>query len=158
MEGKTELIERLHDIRHDATEAMKGAAHDLSVRRGEFDVIMQGRSRLAQRFSEHPAPAMRYLRSTVKRTARCVARPGNSTHETPVYLNVTLREVNADGKESKGPRTGSGVYCCGRRVGRSDSDLVYGFLGTGVQLPGTTMVTAASAERAGASVVPTVRP
>jgi hypothetical protein len=31
-------------------------------------------------------------------------------------------------------------------------------LGTGVQLPGTTMVTAASAERAGASVVPTVRP
>ena len=52
---------------------------------------------------------------------------GNSTHETPVYLNVTLREVNADGKESKGPRTGSGVYCCGRRVGRSDSDLLYGF-------------------------------
>ena len=31
-------------------------------------------------------------------------------------------------------------------------------LGTGVQLSGTTMVTAASAERAGASVVPTVRP
>ena len=31
-------------------------------------------------------------------------------------------------------------------------------LGTGVQLPGTTMVTAASAERAGASLVPTVRP
>ena len=52
---------------------------------------------------------------------------GNSTHETPVYLNVTLREVNADGKESKWPRTGSGVYCCGRRVGRSDSDLLYGF-------------------------------
>jgi hypothetical protein len=31
-------------------------------------------------------------------------------------------------------------------------------LGAGVQFPGTTMVTAASAERAGASVVPTVRP
>ena len=31
-------------------------------------------------------------------------------------------------------------------------------LRAGVQLPGTTMVTAASAERAGASVVPTVRP
>jgi hypothetical protein len=31
-------------------------------------------------------------------------------------------------------------------------------LATGGQLPGTTMVTAASAERAGASVVPTVRP
>ena len=30
--------------------------------------------------------------------------------------------------------------------------------GTGVQLPGITMVTAASAERAGATVMPTVRP
>jgi len=30
---------------------------------------------------------------------------GNSTYETPVYLNVTLGEVNADGKEVKAPRT-----------------------------------------------------
>jgi hypothetical protein len=52
-EGKTELVERLRDIRDDATQAMNGAARDLSVRRSEFDAILQGRSRLGQRFSEH---------------------------------------------------------------------------------------------------------
>ena len=52
-EGKSELIERLRDIRDDATEVMNSAAHDLSIRRGEFDAILQARSRLAQRFSEH---------------------------------------------------------------------------------------------------------
>jgi hypothetical protein len=32
---------------------MNGAARDLSVRRGEFDSIVQARGRLAQRFAEH---------------------------------------------------------------------------------------------------------
>ena len=36
-EGKAELIERLREIRDAASEAMNGAARDLSVRRGEFD-------------------------------------------------------------------------------------------------------------------------
>jgi hypothetical protein len=52
-EGKAELIERLRDIRDAASEAMNGAARDLSVRRGEFDSIIQARGRLAQRFAEH---------------------------------------------------------------------------------------------------------
>ena len=52
-EGKSELVERLKFIRDNAVEAMNGAAHDLSVRRGEYDGILKGRSRLAQRFVEH---------------------------------------------------------------------------------------------------------
>jgi hypothetical protein len=52
-EGKAELVERLREIRDAASEAMNGAARDLSVRRGEFDSITQARGRLAQRFAEH---------------------------------------------------------------------------------------------------------
>jgi hypothetical protein len=51
--GKSELVDRLRTIRDGAIDAMNGAARDLSVRRGEFDGILKGRSRLAQRFAEH---------------------------------------------------------------------------------------------------------
>ncbi len=52
-EGKSELVDRLRIIRDGAIEAMNAAARDLSVRRGEFDGILKGRSRLAQRLVEH---------------------------------------------------------------------------------------------------------
>jgi hypothetical protein len=51
--ARSELIERLRDIREDATEAMNEAARDLSVRRSEYDSLLQGRARLAQRFDQH---------------------------------------------------------------------------------------------------------
>ncbi len=51
--ARSELIERLRDIREDATETMNEAARDLSVRRSEYDSLLQGRGRLAQRFSQH---------------------------------------------------------------------------------------------------------
>ena len=51
--ARSELIERLRDIREDATEAMNEAARDLSVRRSEYDALLQGRVRLAQRFDHH---------------------------------------------------------------------------------------------------------
>jgi hypothetical protein len=51
--ARSELIERLRDIREDATEAMNEAARDLSVRRSEYDSLLQGQGRLAQRFSQH---------------------------------------------------------------------------------------------------------
>ena len=51
--ARSELIERLRDIREDATAVMNEAAHDLSVRRSEYDSLLQGRSRLAQRFNQH---------------------------------------------------------------------------------------------------------
>ena len=50
---RSELIERLRDIREDATETMNEAARDLSVRRSEYDALLQGRARLAQRFDHH---------------------------------------------------------------------------------------------------------
>jgi hypothetical protein len=52
-DARSELIERLRDIREDATEAMNEAARDLSVRRSEYDSLLQGRERLAQRFAQH---------------------------------------------------------------------------------------------------------
>jgi len=51
--ARSELIDRLRDIREDATEAMNAAMSDLSVRRSEYDSLLQGRGRLAQRFSQH---------------------------------------------------------------------------------------------------------
>ncbi|NPU09861.1 hypothetical protein HL666_03705 [Bradyrhizobium sp. 83002] len=50
---KAELIERLRDIREDSTEVMNAAARDLSVRRSEYDSILQSRGRLSQRFNQH---------------------------------------------------------------------------------------------------------
>jgi hypothetical protein len=50
---KTELIQTLREIRDAASEAMNEAAHDLTVRRGEFDSILQHRVQLAQNFAEH---------------------------------------------------------------------------------------------------------
>ena len=41
---KAELIDELRDIRDTAKGAMNGAAHDLSVRRGEFDCNLAGKS------------------------------------------------------------------------------------------------------------------
>ena len=40
---EAELIERLQEIRNDATEVMTAAARDLSVRRSEYDNILQAR-------------------------------------------------------------------------------------------------------------------
>ena len=52
-QARIDLIERLRDIREDATEAMNAAARDLSVRRSEYDSLLAGRSRLAQLFGQH---------------------------------------------------------------------------------------------------------
>jgi hypothetical protein len=52
-QARIDLIERLRDIREDATEAMNAAARDLSVRRSEYDSLLAGRNRLAQLFSQH---------------------------------------------------------------------------------------------------------
>jgi hypothetical protein len=51
--ARSDLIDRLRDVREDATEAMNAAMRDLSVRRSEYDSLLQGRGRLAQRFSQH---------------------------------------------------------------------------------------------------------
>ena len=81
-EGKAELVERLREIRDEASEAMNGAARDLSVRRGEFDSIVQARGRLAQRFAEHQNHIERSCRALLaiyreaNRKARTEPAPG----------------------------------------------------------------------------------
>ncbi|MGO8912543.1 MAG: hypothetical protein ACLQDM_24900 [Bradyrhizobium sp.] len=83
-EGKAELIERLREIRDAASEAMNGAARDLSVRRGEFDSIIQARGRLAQRFAEHQNHIERSCRAllSIYREANRKAR----TTPAPAYF------------------------------------------------------------------------
>src|SRR6202045_2717471 len=76
-----ELIERLRDIREDATEAMNEAARDLSVRRSEYDSLLQGRVRLAQRFDHHQNQIEQACRALLEiyreanRRARSTAAP-----------------------------------------------------------------------------------
>jgi hypothetical protein len=83
-EGKAELVERLREIRDAASEAMNGAARDLSVRRGEFDSIIQARARLAQRFAEHQNHIERSCRAllSIYREANRKAR----TEPAPQYF------------------------------------------------------------------------
>jgi hypothetical protein len=80
--ARSELIERLRDIREDATEAMNAAARDLSVRRSEYDSLLQGRGRLARRFSqhqnqiEHAGRALLEIYREANRRARSSPAPG----------------------------------------------------------------------------------
>jgi hypothetical protein len=81
-DARSELIERLRDIREDATEAMNEAARDLSVRRSEYDSLLQGRLRLAQRFEQHQnqieqaARALLEIYREANRKARSTPAPG----------------------------------------------------------------------------------
>lgn len=85
-DGKSDLIERLKDIRDTASQAMNDAARDLSVRRAEYDAIVQARSRLNHRFGEH--------QSQIERTARTllsIYREANRKSRktpAPAYFSV----------------------------------------------------------------------
>src|ERR1700751_2703850 len=78
---RSELIERLRDIREDATETMNEAARDLSVRRSEYDALLQGRERLAQRFAQHQNQIEQACRALLEiyreanRKARTISAP-----------------------------------------------------------------------------------
>src|SRR5262249_8864630 len=80
--ARSELIERLRDIREDATETMNEAARDLSVRRSEYDSLLQGRGRLAQRFNQHQNQIEQSCRALLEiyreanRQARATPAPG----------------------------------------------------------------------------------
>ncbi|MGO8975714.1 MAG: hypothetical protein ACLQNV_19585 [Steroidobacteraceae bacterium] len=84
-DSKAELIGRLRTIRDTASEAMNGAARDLSVRRGEYDAILQARARLAQRFIEHQNQIERSARAllAIYREANREAR----TQPVPSYFS-----------------------------------------------------------------------
>jgi hypothetical protein len=63
---KSELIERLRDIREDCTQTMNDAASDLSARRSEYDSLLRGQERLAQRFSQNQNQAEQACRALLE--------------------------------------------------------------------------------------------
>lgn len=60
---KANLIDNLRDIRDEASEAMNGAARDLSVRRSEFHSLTEARGRLLDRFLAHQKQVERTCQS-----------------------------------------------------------------------------------------------
>jgi hypothetical protein len=84
-DGKSRLIENLREIREKASHAMREAARDLSVRRGEYDAILLARGRLTQRFVEHQNQIERSARAllSIYREANQSAR----TQPPPGYFS-----------------------------------------------------------------------
>src|ERR1700731_4978464 len=102
-----ELIERLRDIREDATEAMNEAARDLSVRRSEYDALLQGRARLAQRFDHHQnqieqtGRALLEIYREANRRARSTPAPDYFTKAyTMARITCAGGEPNSSARES----------------------------------------------------------
>jgi uncharacterized protein YukE len=106
-DARINLIERLRDIREDATETMNEAARDLSVRRSEYDALLQGRARLSQRFEHH--------QSQIEQTCRALleiyreANRGTRSTPAPDYftkpysmarISYTGNEPNASARDT----------------------------------------------------------
>ena len=53
IEWKEHLLDRLREIREDATAALSNASRDLSIRRSESEIIIERRSTLVARFRNH---------------------------------------------------------------------------------------------------------
>ena len=78
-DARINLIERLRDIREDATDAMNEAARDLSVRRSEYDALLQGRVRLSQRFEHHQSQ----IEQTCRALLEIYREANRGTRSTP---------------------------------------------------------------------------
>jgi hypothetical protein len=105
--ARSELIERLRDIREDATETMNEAARDLSVRRSEYDALLQRRARLAQRFDHHQnqieqtCRAMLEIYREANRRARSAPAPDYFTKAyTMARISYAGGEPNSSARES----------------------------------------------------------
>ena len=97
--ARIELIERLRDIREDATETMNEAARDLSVRRSEFDSLLQGRGRLAQRFSQHQNQIEQTCRALLE-VYREVNRRARSSPAPDYFAKAyTMERISYSGAE-----------------------------------------------------------
>lgn len=102
--AKEELIERLRDIRNDASDAMNGAERDLAIRRSEYDALMVARGRLAQRFLEHQSQIERATNALLQvyREANRKARttPAPPSFDRPYTLErIPIEPTNRDPEE-----------------------------------------------------------
>jgi hypothetical protein len=91
---KADLIDNLRGIRDKATEAMNEASRDLSVRRGEYDAILQARARLAHRFAEHQNHIERATNAllTIYREANWKARDSRCGPPPPHFAKAYAME------------------------------------------------------------------
>ncbi len=78
-DAKATLIENLRDIRDEASTAMGEAARDLSMKRGEFDSILQARARLNTAFVDFQAQLERTAQALLAkyRESNRRSRPGD---------------------------------------------------------------------------------
>ena len=106
-DARIDLIERLRDIREDAAEAMNEAARDLSVRRSEYDALLQGRARLSQRFEHHQSQIEQSCRALLEIYRE--ANRGTRSTPAPAYftkpwslarISYTGSEPNASARET----------------------------------------------------------
>jgi hypothetical protein len=109
IQGRADLIERLREIKESAREEMNEAAHALTVRRSEYDAIVQNRGRLAQLFTEHQNQIERACRALLSiyreanRTARHAHDPG---HWSKPYVLERIATVGGGPDESAQGRLG----------------------------------------------------
>jgi hypothetical protein len=106
-EARINLIERLRDIREDATETMNEAARDLSVRRSEYDALLQGRARLALRFEHHQSQIEQSCRALLEiyreanRGTRSTPAPDYFTKPwSMARISYTGNEPNASARDT----------------------------------------------------------
>lgn len=111
-DAKTELIDRLLEIRDDVTKVLNEAARDLSIRRGEYDAILQGRGRLSHRFVEHQNHIERACRAllTIYREANRKARRTPAPDYFSKAYNIDrIPPVGQENIETAGQKLGRAI-------------------------------------------------
>jgi hypothetical protein len=96
---KSALIEELKSIREKASETLQEARKDLSVRRSEYDAVLNNRARLVSLFAEHQIQLERAVNALlskyreVNRAARTTAAPRRFGHVYKLSKHKPEQEV-----------------------------------------------------------------
>lgn len=110
-ERKAELIDNLADIRNVSADAMNEAARDLSMKRGEFDSILQARARLNTGFADFQSQLETTARSLLtryreaNREARSEPKPKRfdesfTLERSPIIAEAVTETARADLRKS----------------------------------------------------------
>ncbi len=99
---KNDLIERLLAIRDEAIEILEEANRDLSVRRGEYDAIMESRTRLMRLFEAHQSHLDRTANALLS-TYREADKRSRSTPPPPRFAMPYMLEKISTEHEQVSP-------------------------------------------------------
>ena len=108
---KSDLIDNLREIRDEVSEGMKDIGRDLSVKRGEFDSILQARARLNAAFTdfqsqlERAAISLLSIYREANRRARSDQQPERfsypfSLDRSPIVADTVSETAGADLRKS----------------------------------------------------------